>query len=157
MDRTEELEKVKTIISYLRQKEYDECLQNIDNLHHQIEVEIENGIIEWHKEEIMGLKAIVLQEYNNREKALEIYKEIGEDRYKKARYYCESAGCNFAFAALVCFELEREEEACKLAEKAIQLSGLVNSVSSPIREVAEKLEAVRNRKAKEAYIKDNFA
>lgn len=157
MDRTEELEKIKTIISYLKQKEYDECLQNIDELQHQIEAEIENGIIEWHKEKIIGLKAIALQESGNREKALEIYKEIGEDRYKKARYYCESAGCNLAFAALICFKLEKEEEACKLAEKAIHLSGLVKSISSPIREVAEKLEKVKNRKAKEAYKKDNFA
>ena len=66
-------------------------------------------------------------------------------------------GCKLAFAALICFELEREEEACKLAEKAIQLSGLVVSVSSPIRQVAEKLEAVRNRKAKEIYQRENFS
>lgn len=156
MNKTEKSEKVKIIISYLQQKQYDECLKNIDELQDRIEAEIENGIIEWHKEEIMGLKAMVLQESNNREKALDIYKEAGEYHYKKAHYYCESAGCKLAFAALICFELEREEEACKLAEKAIQLSGLVNSVSSPIREVAEKLEKVKNRKAKEAYKRDNL-
>ncbi|MEO0826315.1 MAG: hypothetical protein AAFW84_12285 [Cyanobacteria bacterium J06635_15] len=146
-------QRIKIVMDLFKNEHFHSCLKELDKLYEIVsEAVYENGsLTTWHEEEVLGLKSLVLERAGHLEEAIATRIGLGETHFERAKGHCENAGFSYAVAALLSFKLGDEDKACELAEKAVQLSGLVISMPSVVLEAASKLEEVRERKAREDH------
>lgn len=139
-------------MALLKQEKFKDCLRELEKLqeHATNEIYERGSLTPWHEEEILSLKSLVLEEAGQVEAAIATRIELGETHFERAKSHCESAGFSYAVAAKLLFEAGCEDRACKLAEKAVQLCGMVISMPKVVLEVAARFEQVKERKAREA-------